>query len=87
LREGEIIPLVLSFTSTVYKRYHTSKYDRSGRLDTEIYCLEPQARGPLAGYFSTTASIRGLSGGPEQSRTNARSARTADRDRPPEVVR
>jgi hypothetical protein len=67
--EGEIIPLVLSFTSTADKRYRadTRKYDRGGRLNTEVYCLEPQARDPLADYFSTTSSIGGgVSGGPEQ---------------------
>src|ERR1700719_3151587 len=54
-REGEIIPLVLSFTSTVDKRYQAvdRHYDRSGRLDIDTYCLEPEARDPLADYFST----------------------------------
>jgi hypothetical protein len=53
--EGEIIPLVLSFTSTVDKRYLAADRtgDRSGRLNIETYCLEPEARDPLADYFST----------------------------------
>jgi hypothetical protein len=55
-REGEIIPLVLSFTSTADKRYRAvvRNYDRSGRLHLDSYCLEPKARDPLAEYFSTT---------------------------------
>ena len=52
-REGEIIPLLLSFTSTAAKRYWASNrnYDRSGRLTIESYCIEPSARDPLADYF------------------------------------
>ena len=40
-REGEIIPLSLSFTSTVDKRYWADNrnYDRSGRLNIENYCV------------------------------------------------
>jgi hypothetical protein len=54
-REDEIIPLVLSFTSTADKRYWADNrnYDRSGRLSMESYCLEPEARDPLADYFRT----------------------------------
>jgi hypothetical protein len=50
LREGEIIPLALSFTSTTDKRYWADNrsYDRSGRLTIEAYCVEPEARDPLA---------------------------------------
>lgn len=61
-REGEIIPLVLSFTSTVDKRYRAvdRHYDRSGRLDIDTYCLEPETRDPLADYFST---VFGMGGG------------------------
>jgi hypothetical protein len=66
-REGEIIPLVLSFTSTADKRYRAvaRDYDRSGRLDLDSYCLEPEARDPLADYFSTTLSMGGGLGGYE----------------------
>jgi len=58
--EGEIIPLVLSFTSTGDKRYRATdrNYDRSGRLDIDTYCLDPKARDPLADYF-----FGGLGGG------------------------
>src|SRR5204862_8306472 len=58
-REGEIIPLVLSFTSTVDKRYRAvdRHYDRSGRLNIDTYCLEPEARDPLAYYFSTVFAM------------------------------
>ena len=61
-REGEIIPLVLSFTSTADKRYWADNrnYDRSGRLDIEAYCVEPEARDPLADYFRTGAVGGGL---------------------------
>src|ERR1700751_830957 len=64
-REGEIIPLELSFTSTVDERYRAESrnYDRSGRLNIEKYCLEPEARDPLADYFSTVMTMGGgLSG-------------------------
>ncbi len=52
-REGEIIPLTLSFTSTAEKRYwaENRNYDRSGRLMTESYCIEPAALDPLTDYF------------------------------------
>jgi hypothetical protein len=52
-REGEIIPLGLSFTSTANKRYWADNrnYDRSGRLSIEAYCIEPEARDPLVDYF------------------------------------
>lgn len=67
-REGEIIPLVLSFTSTADKRYRAvaRNYDRSGRLHLDSYCLEPEARDPLADYFSTTFSMGGGLGGEQQ---------------------
>ena len=54
-REGEIIPLVLSFTSTADKRYwvNNRNYDRSGRLNIDTYCVEPAARDPVADYFRT----------------------------------
>jgi hypothetical protein len=52
-REGEIITLALSFTSTADKRYWADNrnYDRSGRLTIEAYCIESEARDPLADYF------------------------------------
>jgi hypothetical protein len=52
-REGEIIPLVLSFTSTTKNRYWADvrNYDRSGRLDIEYYCVVPEAPDPLESYF------------------------------------
>ena len=45
MREGEIVPLVLSFTSSAAERYWADKrdYDRSGRLNIETYCVEPGA--------------------------------------------
>jgi hypothetical protein len=71
-REGEIIPLVLAFTSTVDKRYRAvdRHYDRSGRLDIDTYCLKPQARDPLADYFSTVFSMGGGLGGERQLSEN-----------------
>lgn len=52
-REGEIIPLALSFTSAVEKRYRAvdRNYDRSGRLNIDTYCLDPEVRDPLADYI------------------------------------
>ena len=43
-QEGEIIPLVLSFTSPADKRYWADNrnYDRSGRLSIEAYCISKQ---------------------------------------------
>ena len=67
-REGEIIPLVLSFTSKADKRYwgDNRNYDRSGRLDIEAYCLEPEARDPLADYFRAGAFMGGGLGNTQQ---------------------
>ncbi len=64
-QEGEIIPLVLSFTSTAKNRYwaDTRNYDRSGRLDTDRYCVEPEAPDPLASYFKFGMFIGGGLGG------------------------
>lgn len=52
-QEGEIIPLVLSFSSAVKDRYRADvrNYDRSGRLGIEAYCVEPQAPDPIEAYF------------------------------------
>src|SRR5262249_36142384 len=60
-REGEIISLALAFTSTADKRYWADNrnYDRSGRLGIEAYCLEPEARDPLADYFRVGAFMGG----------------------------
>jgi hypothetical protein len=67
-REGEIIPLVLSFTSTVENRYRAAVryYDRSGRLNIDTYCLSPEARDPLADYFAGKAFMGGGLGGETQ---------------------
>src|SRR2546426_4132794 len=60
-QEGEIIPLVLSFTSTTKNRYWADvrNYDRSGRLGTEYYCVEPEPPDPLASYFKGRAFMGG----------------------------
>jgi hypothetical protein len=60
-QEGEIIPLVLSFTSTAKKRYWADvrNYDRSGRLTIEAYCVEPDAPDPLASYFKAGVFMGG----------------------------
>lgn len=67
-REGEIIPLALSFTSTADKRHWADNrnYDRSGRLTIEAYCVEPEVRDPLADYFRTDAFIGGGLGNTQQ---------------------
>jgi hypothetical protein len=51
---GETIPLALLFTSDVGNRYSvdTPTYDRAGRVETELYCVEPEAPDPLAPYSS-----------------------------------
>jgi hypothetical protein len=60
-QEGEIISLVLSFTSSTQNRYRADvrNYDRSGRLGTEQYCVEPEAADPLVSYFKFGGSIGG----------------------------
>ena len=67
-REGEIIPLVLSFTSTTDKRYWADNrnYDRSGRLNIETYCVEPAAPDPLADYFRPGMFMGGGLGNEQQ---------------------
>ncbi len=64
-QEGEIIPLVLSFTSTTKNRYWADvrNYDRSGRLGTEYYCVVPEVPDPLASYFKFGGFIGGGLGG------------------------
>src|SRR2546427_2977161 len=51
--EGEVVPLVLSFTSPTKHRYWADvrNYDRSGRLGIEYYCVEPESPDPLESYF------------------------------------
>jgi hypothetical protein len=67
-REGEIIPLALSFTSAADKRYWADNrnYDRSGRLSIEGYCIEPEARDPLADYFRVSGFTGGGLGNTQQ---------------------
>ena len=67
-REGEIIHLALSFTSTADKRYwvENRNYDRSGRLTIDSYCVEPDARDPLADYFRAGAFMGGGLGNEQQ---------------------
>jgi hypothetical protein len=64
-QEGEIIPLVLSFTSTTKNRYWADvrNYDRSGRLGTEYYCVEPEVPDPLVSYFKSGGFFGGGLGG------------------------
>jgi hypothetical protein len=67
-REGEIIQLALSFTSAADKRYwvENRNYDRSGRLGIEAYCVEPEARDPIADYFRAGAFLGGGLGNEQQ---------------------
>jgi hypothetical protein len=62
-REGEIVDLVLEFTSETTNRYQlsTQTYDRSGRLNAEAFCLTPTSPDPLADYFG--AEFLGFIGG------------------------
>jgi hypothetical protein len=54
---GEVIPLTLSFTSTIPKRYqiNLASYDRSGRMGYEQFTVEPKEaiRDPLRLYFDS----------------------------------
>jgi len=56
-RQGELIPLILSFTSKVHDRYQVNMatYDRSGRMGYEKFFVEPtdQAADPLTVYFKS----------------------------------
>jgi hypothetical protein len=60
--------MVLSFTSTVDKRYRAAdrNYDRGGRLHIDPYCLDPEARDPLADYIF--GGFAGGIGGERQQR-------------------
>lgn len=60
-QEGEIIPLILSFTASTEKRYWADvrSYDRSGRLETESYCVEPEVPDPLESYFKGGGGMGG----------------------------
>jgi hypothetical protein len=62
-REGEIIELELSLTSSSPKKYqaNTRNYDRSGRLNAQVLCLDPPARDPLSDYFDS--GLFGFMGG------------------------
>jgi hypothetical protein len=64
-QEGEIIPLALSFSSSVKGRYsaHVRTYDRSGRLGIDHYCVEPHAPDPLEAYFKVGMFMGGGLGG------------------------
>ena len=56
-RQGELIPLTLSFTSKIPDRYQVNMaaYDRSGRMGYEQFLVEPTkgTSDPLAVYFSS----------------------------------
>jgi hypothetical protein len=64
-QEGEIIPLSLSFASTEKNRYKVEdlNYDYSGRLHTELYCVEPDASDPLESYYAAQGDLTGGPGG------------------------
>jgi hypothetical protein len=64
-RYGEIIPVTLSFSSTTKDRYSIDlrNYDRSGRLGSEVYCVEPKAADPLETYFKAAGFMGGGIGG------------------------
>ncbi len=70
--DGDIIPLVLSFTSTADKRYWADNrnYDRSGRLNIETYCVEPAVPDPLTDYFRAGAFVGGGLGSTQQLAEN-----------------
>jgi len=62
--EGEIIPLELAFASSSKNHFLSLRnYDRSGRLDEELFCLTPEARDPLADYFDSGIFGMFLGGG------------------------
>ena len=61
-REGEIVPLVLAF-STSSSRYwlNTASYSRSGRLGIDTFCVDPEGIDPLEDYFRRGSMGGGLS--------------------------
>jgi hypothetical protein len=60
---GEVIPLDLSFSSAIPKRYqiNMATYDRSGRMNYEEFVVEPKdaTRDPLHLYFNSIAAFMG----------------------------
>jgi hypothetical protein len=62
-RVGEVIPLDLSFTSTAPGKYQfdNATYDRSGRLNSETFAIEPKSGwdDPLELYFRSYACFMG----------------------------
>jgi hypothetical protein len=64
-RQGELIPLELSFTSKISDRYQVNMagYDRSGRMGYEKFLVEPTdgAKDPLLVYFKSSVGF--MSGG------------------------
>ncbi len=62
-RIGKVIPLELSFTSSVENKYQLdmATYDRSGRLNEESFSVEPQAGwvDPLDLYFRSFGGFMG----------------------------
>jgi hypothetical protein len=62
-RVGEVIPLELSFTSTAPGKYQfdNATYDRSGRLNSETFSVEPKSGwdDPLELYFRSYAGFMG----------------------------
>jgi hypothetical protein len=62
-RQGELIPLELSFTSSVPNRYQVNMagYDRSGRMNYEKFLVEPGdgTSDPLLVYFSSGSFFLG----------------------------
>src|SRR5262245_34341048 len=55
-RQGEVISLQLSFSSSQPKKYHldNATYDRSGRLDIDAFHVDPASgvSDPLSDYFN-----------------------------------
>jgi len=60
-RQGELIPLELSFTSKASKRYQVNMagYDRSGRMNYEKFVVEPTdgTKDPLLVYFESSQML------------------------------
>ena len=58
---GEIIPLSLAFTAAASHRYliNNRSYDRSGRLEIDQFCLDPEAPDPIAAYFESGIMMGG----------------------------